>query len=150
MRTKSRQRIFRSLLATILDSDLSPADIRDLSKELQSGPLSWELGHALEMLAGQLSVGDTHSLESSDPTDDLQVALQLVKRRRIAKSKLGQIVKSLDHGMPLRRIEEVTIEEFLREFLSSATAAERSQLLSILDTPTKDDPYLAGIMKRIR
>lgn len=150
MRAKSRQKAVRTLFASIVSSDLSVAELRDLAFELQGGILSHELGSALAMFVDQLMRTEMPSDTGRDIDSDVEAVLQVMKRRRLSKSRLAQMMSSLEPTSSLPRIQDVTAEEYIREFFLRASSAERHHLLSLLDAPSVDDPYLDGIMKRLR
>jgi hypothetical protein len=139
MPTTRYRQILRSLLATILQSGLSVADLHSLADELRRGQLPDELAFMLDQVLFHLGEPTSASV-----TSELKSLERLVKEKRLSKSSLGSVMTSISAGSTTVD-SSGSVRQMLQEFLSFATSAQIEKLREILLSPGRLDPFLKGI-----
>lgn len=150
MRSKTRARVMRLFLASLLESNLSVRELDEVAQGLTEQSFSWEFGELLQEITIHLK-----ELESTkkqlNRSDNLQAfTYDIVQRRKIPKAALIELVKDVypDIGSTMR-LTNFTVREIIREFLSLASPKKAEKLIDILNEGIERDEYLKGIMRRI-
>ncbi|MBI1686959.1 hypothetical protein [Caulobacter hibisci] len=142
MQTARYRALLRSLFASVLQSDLSAADLQALASELRRGRLADELAYMIEQTS-------KHFRDPPDmASDDLRALERLIKDKRLTKSAVYNIISSIDAGS--KAPESATLRQMLQDFLSSASSKQIEKLLDVLGSVEGVDPYLKGITDRER
>jgi hypothetical protein len=136
--------LLRSVYTAVIQSDLTASDMRALAVELRRGQFPDELSYMLEKVSDhfQERPGEKRLLP-----DRLKVVERLMKDKRISKSDLINILRSID-GENARRTDGLTTRSILQNFFSSATSRQIDKLNDILQAAGGTDPYLKGISER--
>ena len=136
---------YRSLLRTIytavLSSRLSPSEMQMLVMELRNGRLPDELAFMIDQALHHF-LGHA---EEGDPGDDrIEDMLELIKRNRISRSALQNILESLGYSPSSNNASTRTL---LQNFMVEASASRTLKLIDILRSSAPTDNFLMGISK---
>lgn len=135
--------ILRSVFAGIVQSGLSPADLRVLSSEFRKGQMADELAHMLD----QVSPHFRDSERSDQASDELKVAERWIKEKRISKLDLINIIMSI-FPEAVEQVSGLTVKGTLKLFFDTASSRQIDRLMNILQAAGGADPYLKGITER--
>lgn len=148
--TKSRttETAIRIILASLLGSSLTDAELRRLSRLFGDDPaFSQELGQRLDSCLSRPSrVSERTLFAPQDPVVD--ELMKSIKRRRLSKSEVTRMMRMLSPKLRIQD-EAATLHEIVIDFASQATVSEINSLGQLLHaTSAVEDEYLTGIMKR--
>jgi hypothetical protein len=159
MNRKIRQRALRSFLASLLQSELSSRDLRELASELAHGGMSQELSQLiLEFVALSDSPSSKHALGASGLSSSTDApstthekkkrAIEIINKRRLSKQMVRQLMQlASPHMDPNQFPPSDTNKQLLDRFFSQASDSDTSRLVSILEGEPADQ-YLKGISSR--
>jgi len=152
MTPKTRERAARVLLSSLLTSDLTASELRELSEEMLSSPdFLANLSILLRDLATRLSHGDGQRKHSDANGESRQLSELLyseIQRRRLSKADVLALLSRVSPTMLGARSTDLPLRRLLRDYLIRASQSEREQLVKLLSSEKSDDPYLRGILKR--
>jgi hypothetical protein len=120
-------------------SDLTAAELRTLSVELRRGELTDELAYMLSWVSDKFADPQGASPNRSN----LNLAAQAIKRRRISKENVFNILQSLSSIKEIS--ENDSVNTMLAAFFETADDKLSKNLLDILNASGPQDPYLKGI-----
>lgn len=149
---RTRNKVVRMLLASLLQSNLSESELLEVSESLAHDPeMMFQLGRFL-----RLYTEETRNREpepeispSTFSNPEFQALLLVIKRRRMAKRQLLSLIESISpHARPSERLADLPTGELLAWFYERATDAEKDRLSAYFHELKGPDPYLEGIMKR--
>ena len=148
LRPRAREQIMRILLSALMKSDLSLTELKEFSEEASRNSEMWE--SFTEMLRGVVDHLDTtgsrkHLAEGSIQLE--KAAIPAIARRRLSKKVVMEMMGK-NAVIPEAQLTGVTIRDLVRKFFSTASASEARRFVDQLDSGTKEDPYLHGIMDR--
>lgn len=148
MRHKTRERVMRIFLASLLESDLSTRELKEVAIGLSEQRFSWEFGKILHDTILHLSDLEVDK-QLPDHRDEFdKIAYEIVQRRKITKKMLidfiGFVSKDLGRIVPF----DPPMREILKEFFSLASREEANNLMEMLQGGRNADAYLKGIMQR--
>jgi hypothetical protein len=151
MNIGTRRRAFRSMLAGLLQSELSDSEIREIADDLSWGSLGREFS---EYVRDSLFTMNTDRLTNykvaSDRYDPIHAELKaLISERRLPKKIVQQLILSAAPKLKTMKAlpKDFTMDELLEHFLRSATSNDISAFLNILRGEPAD-AYLKGISRR--
>jgi hypothetical protein len=151
MDRKARQRILRSFLASLIQSELSVDDLRALAIELDTGSLGQELSQIILDTIRGIAKFDDNSANADFPADDpLDEALNAIQTRKMPKKMVMELMKIASPSLREPTIApsmQKSLSQGLRRFFESATENERQVFLEILSGKSAD-AYLKGITSR--
>lgn len=151
---KSKERIFRLTLSALLSSSMTSKELRKLVELLEQ---DFEFQHELySSLAGIPAFGADHRrFESEDLVPEpggsdglLDLVMEILKRRRVPKRDLLDLLGALNPSLSFDTPSELTVREMVSEFLSISSTRARKSLLRELGLNVEDDLYLGGISNR--
>jgi hypothetical protein len=169
MTGKMRERLLRSLVSGLLNSDLGRSELKVLAAELRRDPtfiddLSFAIGNVASMIAGpspkgldeiEMALGELFNPNLSDRDKEvvakhtIEEAIDVVNRRRLSKRELLEIVFECDPKFPRSRIDSnMTVRELINAFMMSAAREGLERFLTRLGIHPGRDPYLEGIGKK--
>lgn len=148
MRLKTRERVMRMFLASLLDSDLSIRELKEVANDFTGQTFSWEFGKLVHEIIEHLDTTQLVKQLSSHPDELDEFAYQLVQRRRIPKIALLDVVRSISPAIHSHLSTKSTVRDILSEFLILATQKETDNFMTFLEGENRGDAYLKGIMKR--
>ena len=147
MRHKTRERVMRLFLASLLESDLSTRELKEVAIDLTEQRFSWEFGKILHDTIMHLSDLEVDKQLPYHRDEFDKIAYEIVQRRRIAKKVLidfiGSVSQDLGRSVPFGP----PVRQILKEFFSLASREEANHLMEMLEGG-KADAYLKGIMQR--
>ncbi|NKX72292.1 hypothetical protein HGE74_09470 [Rhodobacteraceae bacterium R_SAG1] len=140
MRNEKYNRLLRSLTASILSSDLTDKELKDLFELLETKRLNRDLQ---EMLEGFVWSMPSHTQSKYYREDDyadvvLQIGAPKAALHNVISSMLGQDAPA----------KSKTMREMIHDFEAQASLEQRKKLLDILKVGLGDDEYLRGIAER--
>lgn len=148
MNQKTCQRAMRSFLASLLQSDLTPTELRQLADELMVGSFGRELGEFIEDV--MLSLGDDRRLRDDVGKPELgwEEAYEVILRRRLSKEAVLHLMAIASPQLNSQKIPSgKTLKRYLEWYAKIASSDEFSRFLSIIGGESVD-PYLKGITHR--
>src|SRR5579862_4402606 len=149
MNSKIRRRAMRGFLASLLQSDLSEADILDLSYDLINGSFGGELGEFVRgaMLNLSTSVGsksEPHSAEYPTP----HTVYNIIARRKLSKKAVQEMMTVASPWIRSSpNLPNGTMRELVDRYFAIASPPETARFLNVLQGESTD-PYLKGISRR--
>lgn len=157
MKSKTREQAIRLFLSSLVNSDLSVREIRDISEALLCDrDFSENLGRALKNLAVSLEgFMDLRELKPSDeyfifPQNSIDEALSLIRKKRIPKKNIIAMIRALSpewvHFPSDYR--SLNVRELLDAFFHSASDRTANDFLNWLHEGSLPDDYLKGIMRK--
>lgn len=147
--TKPNQQLIRPLLGAILSSGLTDPDLRDLARELRSGNLAFELADLLDTFFARTPRHEPLGSSRKSALSELGRAEAAIKRRRLSKAALHDLLESYAPPSVRQRLHESTsVTELLNAFFDSAPVDAAQRFLAALETGKIDDPFLKGIRDR--
>jgi hypothetical protein len=148
MNLKARQRIMRSFLASLLQSDLDESDLRELADDLAHGDIGIEMGELIrEAMLNISDIGRSKKDTSHVVPGDI-VAYDLVNQRRLPKKFVYDVMALAAPWMKTEKIPaSASMRELLKHYFNNASDAERRKFLTLLQGESVD-PYLKGISRR--
>jgi len=154
---KSREKIFRQVLASIIGSSLSPSELRVLSDLLASDrSFSYELGALLHdmsrALAPQRNLRFSDEPETASMSNDnglIELTYSIVKRRKTSRSKLVEIFRSIAPNFVLSKVDQsLPVRDLIATFFEKSTTHQAHEFLQELGVDVTRDEYLGGIGRR--
>jgi hypothetical protein len=140
MNSRTHQRLIRSFVAALLQSDLSASDLIEISNEIVQGSFDYELAEIIRKMAKNLQENYQLSHE-----DNVRVAYDLLAKRRLSRSVILRLMKLASSQMaPSQLRTSGTVRDLLDKYFSLASHEEISKFMGILQGET-DDLYLKGI-----
>jgi hypothetical protein len=150
MNPKTRQRAMRNFLASLLQSELSIAEIEEIADDLYFGTLGKEVGDFLRNAMNTLSVASRDNLKSSREETPVKSIYETIVRRRLPKKAIVQLMTlAAPRIKPNQFSLNSTVPELLEKFMDVANPNEVKSLVSILEGEPAD-AYLKGIAGRNR
>jgi hypothetical protein len=159
MTLKLRQRAIRNFIASLLMSDMTAVEIRQLAKELRQGSFGEELGRLVHELA---ELTDFSSRENMRP-DKLRreenasrkldsrrdIALETIYRRRMTKRMVSELMKLASPRLDVNNFASggASLKEQVDRYLDTVPDKEIDRFLTLLGGG-EIDPYLKGISQR--
>ncbi|MDK2748121.1 MAG: hypothetical protein KYX67_12445 [Brevundimonas sp.] len=147
---KTNPTTLRSLLGSLLTSNLSDGDLRQIIRDLRYGTLADDLAFALLNVLGETKLPGSAAENSSRRNDSSVLRAEAaVKRRRLSKATLLDMMREsggLDPSASLPT--KASVYENLVTFFDSAPQAAASRFLKALEGPDTPDAYLKGISNR--
>jgi len=140
MRTEKYNRLVRSLVANVLQSDLTDKELKELLEMLQNGRLNRDLENVLESFVWKMpSYEHSKNHFVDDFTED-------VLETRVTKTFLHNVILSLmGEDAPNK---SRTMRDMITAFEMQATSNQKKKLLDILKSNVEGDDFLRGISDR--
>jgi hypothetical protein len=146
MNHKVRQRAMRSFLASLLQSNLTNAEMRELADDLTIGSFGKELGNFIQDAMLNLMDVDRKTDYIKSDSEQIINAHNIIARRRLSKSAVLQLMQLASPKLRLPQLNG-TMKDILESYFAIATPIDRDKFLSILRGEPAD-PYLKGISRR--
>lgn len=149
----AKQRVQRLFLGALLTSGLSTRELLEMSRQLADDPtflrdFSFLLQDVLHVLSptsmakkGQFD-SYIHAFEAPER------AYEIIKKRRLSKLRVLSIMQTVTPNIE-EISPELSMRQIVEKFFSQASVQATEHFLALLGAPTKEDPYLRGITKRI-
>lgn len=152
MKQSSQKRFVRHFMASILSSDMTENEIKELIYDVFDNPeliqeIKWGLKAILDI---SHSAGvHKHKFEQLRLDEPIEIAYNVIKNRRLSKSKVLGNIKIVSGSNTTRKIrDDQTVREIIENFFSVATPQEQELFLEILGHKSSDeDAYLQGIIR---
>lgn len=139
MITSARYRsLLRTVFASIVGSKLSATELKQLVEELRRGRLPDELAYMLDRANKHFIL----ERADSDETDRLAEIERMVKQRKIPKTALVSILRSIGWTS---EDQNAGTRSLLEGFMLESSPAKVQKLIDILNSSGASDPYLTGI-----
>lgn len=153
-----QSRLLQCFIKALAEAEIAPREMRSAAKMLRSGILFERAAKILDIMA--LSDSKT---ESSSPNSDgrtsqpsnrnamnaeVDLAMQLLKRRKIIKDDLVDILRQVDSRAVLDVVDTISIRDLLRHFRGAVSDNDWKLLIDILSGDAEFDPFLRGILDR--
>ncbi|MGJ8617356.1 MAG: hypothetical protein ACSHWS_10975 [Sulfitobacter sp.] len=140
MRTEKYNRLVRSLAASVLQSDLTDKELKELLEMLQNGRLNRDLENVLEGFVWKIpSYEHSKNHFADDFTED-------VLETRVSKTLLHNVISSLlGEDAPNK---SKTMRDMIIAFEMQASSNQKKKLLDILRSNVEGDAFLRGISDR--
>jgi hypothetical protein len=145
MKIGTRQKALRIMLGALVDSELSPLDLKEIASELEFGDLTGQLARTLDQVAGALEYGSGTTSRKLDIAD----LYRLAQQSRLPKTRILNAISQIGGPRLAESIgSRATLRDILERFASQATTKEIQQLRLLFERPAGSDAYLAGILNR--
>ncbi|MEQ9110526.1 MAG: hypothetical protein RLN84_08255 [Rhodospirillaceae bacterium] len=151
MRSQAYHSVMRKILAALIESDLTPADLRSFAQTARKVDWSVDIADVAEraaFLIADLQRRDTGSTSEFylSPEDG---AFEAISRRRMAKAEVFELMERATRGRAIRWIEpDKTLRENLDRFFSKASNSDAVSFLEMLNVYPGTDEYLQGITRK--
>jgi hypothetical protein len=150
MNPVARQRILRSFLASLLQSEISFDDMRELARELEIGSFGKELSKILH--DSILNFAELNIASPSDYDGDLSLnsAYNIIAARKMPKKMVLELMKIASPGIPESAIKSLlsrSLSDAVKKYLELASENEKRAFLDIIQGKSAD-AYLSGINRR--
>ena len=146
MNPVARQRILRSFLASLLQSEISFDDMRDLAKELENGLFGRELSKLL--YNSVLNIEEVNIISDNDSSIDPNSAYNIIAARKMPKKMVLELMKVASPRIPENAIKSLLSRSLsgkaVKKYFDLASASERKVFLDIIQGKTAD-AFLSGI-----
>lgn len=142
-KAQSRHRALRLISASLISSDFSARELRDVAESLHHGALRDDLFHFLMETSFRLSTSDSHSSPRRFSDERSEEAYDLIQKKRIPKSRVFELVSSaIGSHPPFPLNSSVTVRDMLDEFFSFASEKESELFIKMISGVGSEDPYL--------
>jgi hypothetical protein len=154
MKSNLRERVYRIIMASLLQSDLTSEEILIIGKAFsQETEFSWELGSLLKNISNRLDPELLNKMSPNDKNEDLAedlfLAMKIVKAKRLSKTKILEYIAELSPSDDLSPYNSSTVRDLLTDFFINKSNIEKNNLLKLLETGGKnEDEYLRGMIRR--
>lgn len=142
----ARYSFLRAVLSSVLSSNMSPRDMRDVAEALRSD-LSFELS---EMMY-DLSVRLMHS-ENYYPDKSLlrgpSLALDQIEVSGLRKMDVYDVMREVSQDAAPRTLAKYSITRMIEEFQARASDSQWKNFEKRIRAMKSEDPFLRGISKR--
>jgi uncharacterized protein YfkK (UPF0435 family) len=149
MSPATRQRVMRSFLAALLQSDLSNNELQEVAEELARGSMMIDLRNLIYETMSRLgSVG--HPKPQTERSNDLTEAYKIISSRRFSKKTVMELMKVASPELPSQQLLPLaskTLKEIIAWYLNNASQDERSKFKSIISGKSGDE-YLVGLRRK--
>jgi hypothetical protein len=151
MSPRTRERIKRTFLAALLQSDLSNFELEELAKELSFGTISLELSDIISAAMSSLAEVSPTKLHGNASNTLAAQAYNTITSRRLAKNVVADLMRSASPMLSTKTLSDIqskrTLKEMLNWYFNEVSSEEFSRfILSIAGA--SGDEYLAGIRKK--
>lgn len=154
MHSISRERAMRLLLAALINSSMSADQLRQLAEEIRlSDKFASDFANLLQYVAEQVRTPSNQKNQKQSGQIDresLNMALVSIKRRRLSKKEIIDIITSVAPDFKEQgKKEDVKTRDIVAKFLAIASAEQRTHFLDLISRKGEgpsDDPYLRGIV----
>jgi hypothetical protein len=155
MKSRTRERAIRVLMSSLLRSNLTMGEMREISEALISGDsLAREVGLLLANIAEGVEETPYLSRSKRSPDDRQSIqdliseAVAIVRKRRLSKKDVLSLIGAVDPKAKTNLQKRGgTISDMLNEFFRRAPQYTLLQFLELLRGPNPSDAYLRGILK---
>ena len=149
MRHKNRERVLRMFLASLLESDLSTRELKEVAIRLTEQSFSWDFGVILHDTIMHLSDLEVDKKVPYHWDEFDKTAYEIVQRRKITKKMLIDFIKSVSPEELWSMVQfNLPVREIFIEFFSLASREEANHLMEMLQGGRRADAYLKGIIQR--
>lgn len=142
----TRALFLRNVVASVLTTQLSSREIRDLAMDLR-GSLGFELSDVLYDLSMRFSRFDMAS-ESKRPSDEIDSLARVLENRDVSKAQVFSIMREIAPEAAPKTLSKFGLERMLSEFSGRASENQNKVFQKRLNALVSDDPFLRGIIKR--
>lgn len=151
MNEKARRRAIRIFVGSMLASDLTRNELRQIADDLSFGSFGGELGIALRDVTAGLgdSPSEYYPVNAAQAGDyPAELAFDVITRRKLSKRiVLNSITTAAPKLAKKILVADGSTRDLLQRFFDAATSAEQARLLNLLNGDTQD-AYLKGIARR--
>lgn len=161
MSIRGEKRAFKSILRSIASDELSADDYADALIDLRSGAMIRLLDDIFATLAGNAATSTPSAEANSTPKNDRRKKktspnsgrntsdklFDDVKRRKVSRPRLEEILHSIDSGFARRLSPSLTMREMLAAFRENCSDRQWDTLSSIINGDFERDTYLDDITK---
>ena len=148
MRHKTKERVMRILLASLLESDLSTRELKEVANGLTEQRFSWDFGKILHDTIMHLYDLEVDKQPPFHQDEIENIAYEIVKRRKITKKLLTDFIGIVSQDLRRMVPFDPPVREILVDFFNLASREEANHLMEMLQEGKKADAYLKGIMQR--
>lgn len=157
-----RDRLIRLVVAALVREDLSPAEQRAIVSSLGDSSFLLDLQSTIDAVFIAINENSTPSRPSAPRSKNIEGDLQdvgrevamldeamyYVRRKRLSKAGLRNILEKVDAQLAHNVSENTTIAVMLESFFIHSSENRRVKLLSLLGSENGGDEYLRGIAER--
>lgn len=157
-----RDRLIRLIVAALVREDLSRAEQRAIVSSLGDSNFLLDLHSTIDAVFFAINENSTPSRPSAPRSKDIEGDLQdvgreeelldeamhYVRRRRLSKAGLRNILEKVDAQLARNVSDNSTIAVMLESFFLHSSPNRRIKLLSLLGSENNEDEYLRGIAER--
>ncbi len=152
MKLTTREKLIRTILSSILSSDLSNKEIHSISDYLtRNEDIVLDLREILRDIANKLDIYSCISSKSDNPYSTVSKRIgdifNIIKRKRISKNKIIDYMNILSPNITISN--RYSLQEIIEEYINNTSEDTNMKFINLLETGGKGgDEYLQGIMNR--
>jgi hypothetical protein len=156
MKPRTRDRATRVILASLINSDLTAAELAEIARLFETVPaFTIELGQILSETAAAMGVRGARTAagrKASRPANDHEAvagALQIIKKKRLPKHEVRSIIEQIYPVAYRAGVDsEMTVDDLVRTVIERGDDRMLSQFIDMLRAGRpRPDEYLKGIME---
>lgn len=152
MKPNTRKRFFRAFVSSILASEMTEMELKEMLNEISYDPeLTYEIKRGIKAALDVLVKSDAPENHFMPLQDEPYDALyETIKKRRLSKNFVYEVINMATGNKISKYISEnQTMRELLASFYSMASKREQERFLDLLSHSgnSKDDAFLQGIIR---
>ncbi len=157
MRSKTRERARRIIVSSLLRSDLTMSEIREIGKAfLNEHDFSQDLGRVIKDVVMTLGTSTPlrytkhHMPDYERHNESFERAIFLINKKRLPKRQVVPILNALRPDMEnYLRKSNLTMKKMVTDFFETASKSQIAEFMDWLEKGLSySDDYLKGIMGR--
>lgn len=157
MRSKTRERAKRIIVSSLLRSDLTMSEIREIGKAfVNQFDFSQDLGSVIKDVVMTLGTSTSlrytkhHKPDYERNNEPFERAILLINKKRLPKRQVVPILNALSPDMEdYLRKAKLTMREMVTAFFKTASKSQIAEFMDWLEKGLSySDDYLKGIMRR--
>jgi hypothetical protein len=150
MNHRTRQRVMRTLLGSLLQSEISISEIEEIAEEFYLGSFGRDFGEFVRNAVNTLDAVEEIKPKLLQEEASISAISETINRRRLTKKAVTQLMTlAVPRIKPNSFSTNYSISELLENFINTATPAEVKSFHNILRGEPAD-AYLKGIARRNR
>ncbi|WP_157126820.1 hypothetical protein [Burkholderia metallica] len=157
-----RDRLIRIFISSLLKEEFSQNERRMVVNILRSPDFGFDFSEIVDtvysaiegrgawsrvMLSAEKSESEREN-RSNAPEELLDEIMQIVKRKRLSKAALLNILNKVDGSVANNLSAESSVTRIVEAFFLHSSREQRHELFNLLAGEKRDDEYLKGISER--
>ena len=146
MRRGINQRTLRTMLASLLNSQITPNEIRRFAHDLNDPDIVRRLQKAVYQIAETLQ--QSESLQNLRSEEEERSLFDFIQRKHLSKAQVRDRMISIAPNLPLKGDRDTkTMRQLVQLFVDTGSNRANQFIRTFIDAD-QDDPYLKGLIDR--